>query len=151
MVKWRQRDRRRPDRRLRTLRFVSLANRALAVQVVWIEVDQPALLTLEAWIEPPSDGLCLIGPEPNVQVWRTAHAAKQLAVASTVTLRLDVQKIQRVSDDFWALDLALECHAGSAGHLRPDRRLRPRRCRWRRRVPPRPLQRSGRGGRASPA
>ena len=96
---WRQRDPGGRIVRLRTLRFVSLANRALAVQVVWIEVDQPTSLALEAWIEPPSDGLCLIGPEPNVQVWRTAHAAKQLAVASTMTLRLDAQKIQRVSGD----------------------------------------------------
>ena len=34
-----------------------------------------------------------------MQVWRTAHAAKQLAVASTMTLRLGAQKIQRVSGD----------------------------------------------------
>src|SRR6185503_2616345 len=61
---WRQRDPAGLIVRLRTLRFVSLTNRALAVQVVWIEVDQPTSLALEAWIEPSSDGLCLIGSEP---------------------------------------------------------------------------------------
>src|SRR6266545_8360379 len=48
-AEWRQRDPAGRVVRLRTLRFVSLANRALAVQVVWIAVDQPTPLALEAW------------------------------------------------------------------------------------------------------
>src|SRR6266540_1609524 len=48
-AEWRQRDPAGRVVRLRTLRFVSLANRALAVQVVWIAVVQPTPLALEAW------------------------------------------------------------------------------------------------------
>ncbi len=98
-AEWRQRDPAGRVVRLRTLRFVSLANRALAVQVVWIAVVQPTPLALEAWIEPPPGELYLTRTEPDVQVWRTAYPAKQLAVASTMTLRLDAQKIRPVSGD----------------------------------------------------
>ncbi len=96
---WRQRDPAGRVVRLRTLRFVSLSNRALAVQAAWIEVDQPTALALEAWIEPPPGELCLAQTEPDVQIWHTAYAAKQLAVASTMTLRLGAGKIRPVSGD----------------------------------------------------
>ena len=96
---WRQRDSAGRIVRLRTQRFVSLANRALAVQVVWFEVDQPTPLALEAWIEPSPDELCLIRTGPPLQVWRTVQAAKQLAVASTMALRLGERKIRPMSGD----------------------------------------------------
>jgi trehalose/maltose hydrolase-like predicted phosphorylase len=97
--KWRQRD---PAGRIvlqRTLRFVSLANRGLAVQVVSIEVDQPTPFVLEAWIEPPPEELHLARSEPDIQVWRTALAAKQLAVANSMSLQLGAGKVVPVSGD----------------------------------------------------
>lgn len=96
---WRQRDPAGRIVRVRTLRFVSLANRALAVQVVRIEVDQPTPLALAAWIEPPPDELRLARTGADVQIWCTAYAAKQLAVASSMTVWLGVRKIQPVSGE----------------------------------------------------
>src|SRR6266540_6670402 len=91
---WRQRDPAGQVVHLRTLRFVSLANRMLAVQVVWIAVDRPAQLALEAWLHAPADGLSLVRAAPALTIWRTAHAAKHLAVASGMALRLDERAIR---------------------------------------------------------
>jgi trehalose/maltose hydrolase-like predicted phosphorylase len=95
---WRQRDGAGRVVELRTLRFVSLANRMLAVQVVWIAVEQPAQLALQAWLEPPADGLSLVRASPALTIWRTAHAAKHLAVASAMALRLDQRAIRPAVD-----------------------------------------------------
>jgi trehalose/maltose hydrolase-like predicted phosphorylase len=94
---WRQRDAAGRSVRLRMLRCVSLANRALALQMVRIEVEQPTALALEAWIEPPPEELCLTGAGSDVQVWRTSDAAKQLAVACSMSLGLERQQIRLAS------------------------------------------------------
>jgi trehalose/maltose hydrolase-like predicted phosphorylase len=95
---WRQRDGAGHLVELRTLRFVSLANRMLAVQVVSIAVDRPAQLALEAGLEPPADGLSLVRAAPALTIWRTTHTAKYLAVASGMALRLDQRAIRPAVD-----------------------------------------------------
>jgi len=91
---WRQRDGAGHVVELRTLRFVSLAKRMLAVQVAWIALERPAQLALEAWLEPPADGLSLVRASPALTIWRTAHGAKHLAVASAMALRLNQRAIR---------------------------------------------------------
>jgi trehalose/maltose hydrolase-like predicted phosphorylase len=86
---WRQRDVAGRIVTLRTLRFVSLANRALAVQVAWIAVDQPTALTLEASFAPLEGGLLPTLRGPDVTVWRTVQSARRLALANTATLCVD--------------------------------------------------------------
>jgi len=83
---WRQRDGAGRMIGLRTLRFVSLANRALAVQLAWIVVEQPTALTLEASLAPPEGGLLPELRGPDLTVWRTAQSARRLALASAATL-----------------------------------------------------------------
>lgn len=85
---WRWRDPRGRIVRLRTLRFASLADRALAAQFAHVEVEQPAPLTLEAWLEPPGAGLVHVRADGELTIWRTAHAARWLAVANSATVRL---------------------------------------------------------------
>ncbi|HZU06289.1 MAG TPA: glycosyl hydrolase family 65 protein [Chloroflexota bacterium] len=81
LSEWRQCDPAGRVTRLRTLRFVSLAERALAGQLAEIAVEQPTPLTLEARIEPPATGLQPVCITAELGVWRTLHAARQLALA----------------------------------------------------------------------
>ncbi|HEX9373913.1 MAG TPA: glycosyl hydrolase family 65 protein, partial [Roseiflexaceae bacterium] len=57
-------------------------------------VDRPAQLALEAWLHAPADGLSLVRAAPALTIWRTAHAAQHLAVASGMALRLDERAIR---------------------------------------------------------
>jgi trehalose/maltose hydrolase-like predicted phosphorylase len=96
---WRQRDSAGRIVRLRTLRFASLSQRSLAVQIAQIEVEQPTPVTLEAWFEPPADELLLEQANPTLQIWRAAHEPKHLAVASSMALWLGDQRIRAASGD----------------------------------------------------
>jgi trehalose/maltose hydrolase-like predicted phosphorylase len=96
---WRQRTPTGQIIRLRTLRFASLVNRALAMQVAQIEVEQPAVLTLDAWLEPPGDRLYPVSMDPDLMVWRATRSARQLAVASTAALQLDRRTLRPAIGD----------------------------------------------------
>jgi trehalose/maltose hydrolase-like predicted phosphorylase len=85
--------------RQRTLRLVSLADRALAVQIAQIEVDHTVDLTLEGWLEPPAHDMLPVVDEHQLQVWRTAGSEKYLAVASSMVLWLDEQTIWPIRGD----------------------------------------------------
>jgi len=92
VTEWRLEDPTGRGIRLRALRFVSLADRTLAVQIVRIEVAQPVWLSLDASLEPPDDRLlevraASVGTEPESATWRTADGTGRLAVASVATLR----------------------------------------------------------------
>jgi trehalose/maltose hydrolase-like predicted phosphorylase len=92
VTKWSQEDADGRTMRMRALRFVSLAERGLAVQIVRIEVAQPVWLALDAWLEPPDDRLVSIraasvGAEPESSIWRTADGTGHLAVASGAALQ----------------------------------------------------------------
>ena len=76
--------------RLRTLRLVSLAQRALALQVMELFVDDvPADVTLDALLEVGGTGLELVSIQPELSIWRTGLTRKGLAMATSATVRLD--------------------------------------------------------------
>lgn len=88
LVKWHQQTAGGEVVRLRTLRFVSLADRAIATQIVRIEVDRPLSLTLKACLEPVSDGLLLTRSAADLSEWRAPGQPRHVAVASSGTLRV---------------------------------------------------------------
>jgi trehalose/maltose hydrolase-like predicted phosphorylase len=89
ITEWHQRQ---PDgrlARLRTLRLVSMAERALGLQVMELWVDgPPAEVTLDALFEIGSTGLELESIQPELAIWRTGLSGKGLAMASSASLRL---------------------------------------------------------------
>ena len=92
---WRQRSRAGHAIRLRTLRFASLVDCAIGIQLVEVISEQPGAVTLEAWIEPSSSmDLLPASTDAALSVWRTAHDARQLAVAPVAELAIDGQVVQ---------------------------------------------------------
>jgi trehalose/maltose hydrolase-like predicted phosphorylase len=89
LVDWQRRDAAGRTVRLRTLRFASHANRALAGQLAQLQVEHAMPATLEAWVEPPTVGLVALRAEPDLAVWRTTRRPYRLALASHVGLHLD--------------------------------------------------------------
>ena len=87
LIEWHQRDPAGRIIRLRALRLVSLADRALGVQLVRIDVDQPVDITLEAWLEPLGAGLEPVRATSNLAVWRTARLGQRLAVAGAAAVQ----------------------------------------------------------------
>lgn len=73
--------------RLRSMRLVSLAERALGLLVLELVVEGAAAeVTLEALFEVGSTGLELQAIEPGLAVWRTGFTRKRLAMASAASL-----------------------------------------------------------------
>lgn len=80
--------------RLRTLRLVSLRERAIGLQLVHIEAAAGEVdIDLEAF----SDGVSLtLAPEhleADLVVWRTKHSGKRLAAAATSLLEIDGREV----------------------------------------------------------
>ena len=92
---WRQRDTFARTARLRTLRLVSLANRALGLQIVQLEIeDAQADVTLEAIIEAPGPGLDLARLELTASLWRTEQSDKTLALATAAGMQIKGQAVE---------------------------------------------------------
>jgi trehalose/maltose hydrolase-like predicted phosphorylase len=91
---WRHRNRAGHTVHVRTVRLVSLAERALGLQLCQLSVDRPAEITLEALMEGAGSGLDAARMEPGLAVWRTAESGKTLAVASAAELQLDGKALQ---------------------------------------------------------
>ncbi len=73
--------------RVRTLRAVSLADRALALQLLCIGVDgAPATVRLEASFESTTSALDLVRSRSGSAVWRTAGSGKTLAISARLRL-----------------------------------------------------------------
>ena len=83
---WRQRTSGGRILRVRKLRLASLANRALAVQLAQIEVEQPSTVTITSELQ-PSPGLELITNMPALLVWSTRSGSAQLVLAAADELR----------------------------------------------------------------
>ena len=99
LTEWRHCDPNGRTARMRSLRFASLANRAISAQVAQFEVAQAGTVALEAWLEPASDHLVVEHTTPSVTLWRTAHSGQRLALASASTLQVDSRLVPgRVSD-----------------------------------------------------
>ncbi len=96
LSEWRHCDPNGRSARMRSLRFTSLINRMISVQVAQFHVAQPASLSLEAWSEPPVSGLVLDKQTPILSTWQTSHTGLRLAIASVASLQLDSKTVQPV-------------------------------------------------------
>lgn len=80
--------------RLRTLRLVSLAERALGLQLMELAIDgPPAEVQLDALLEVGTTGLELLAVEPAFALWQTELTRKRLAIAHAASLRIDAREI----------------------------------------------------------
>lgn len=76
--------------RMRTLRFVSQADRALAGQLLTLAVDgEPAAVRLDVSFEALGSALESTSSSPDLAVWHTYQSAKTLAIAGMAELHLD--------------------------------------------------------------
>ncbi len=73
--------------KVRTLRFVSQADRALAGQMLHLQVDGPAAaIRVQASFEAIGSALERTSETPDAVVWRTAQSDKSLAIATAADL-----------------------------------------------------------------
>jgi trehalose/maltose hydrolase-like predicted phosphorylase len=90
LMDWRQRNRAGVIARVRSLRLVSLADRALGLQLVQIEVERDGVeVTLGASFEGVGLGLDPVLLEDDLGIWHTEESRKGLAVACAAELRVD--------------------------------------------------------------
>ncbi len=90
LTEWRQRDPSGTIVRVSTLRLVSLADRALGLQVVRLEVEQGnAEVTVDARFDEILAGLDPVRLEQDLGVWRTEQSAKGLSMACAAALQLN--------------------------------------------------------------
>jgi trehalose/maltose hydrolase-like predicted phosphorylase len=76
--------------RLRTLRLVSLGERAVGLQLIQLEIEEGEVeVTLEASFEGVNLGLVSERLEQDLGVWRTRHSGKGLAMAAAASLQID--------------------------------------------------------------
>jgi trehalose/maltose hydrolase-like predicted phosphorylase len=76
--------------RLRTLRLVSLSERAVGLQLIELEIeDREVEVTLEASFEGMNLGLVSERLDQDLGVWRTRHSGKGLAMAAAASLQVD--------------------------------------------------------------
>ena len=90
MTEWEQKHQSGRLIRVKSLQLVSLADRALAVQLLQLALcGEPATIRLEASFESTGSALDLLGLERDAALWRTAESGKTLAMAARARLRLD--------------------------------------------------------------
>jgi trehalose/maltose hydrolase-like predicted phosphorylase len=93
-TEWRQRQPSGVVVLVRTLRMVSLAERAIGLQLLHLEVEQDHVdVTLEALFEGAGLGLEAVRFEQDLGVWHTEQSGKGLAVAGAPALQLDTAEI----------------------------------------------------------
>jgi trehalose/maltose hydrolase-like predicted phosphorylase len=91
--------------RVRTLRLVSLSDRALGLQIVQLEIEDGQVeVTLEASLEGAHLGLRPERLEEDFGVWRTKYSGKGLAIAGVASLLIDGQDLApaRLGRFLWA-------------------------------------------------
>src|SRR5271166_3038022 len=94
IVDWHQRDPAGTVVRVRSLRLVSQAERAIGLQLLRLEVEQgDVAVTLEAEFDQASLGLEVVRLEQSLGVWRTEQSGKALAMASAAALQLDAKDL----------------------------------------------------------
>ena len=80
--------------RLRTLRLVSLSERAVGLQLIQMEIEQGEVeITLEASFEGVDLGLVSERLDQDLGVWRTHGSGKGLAMATASSLQIDGQDL----------------------------------------------------------
>lgn len=71
---------------VRTLRSASQDNRALAWHAARLDVDRPATVIVESWLQPLDPLLVLDSTETPFELWRTVDGAHTLALATATEL-----------------------------------------------------------------
>ena len=86
--------------RVRTLRLVSLRERALGLQLAELEIEQGDFeVSLEASFEEPDPGLRAERLEEELSIWRTQYSGKRLAIAGTSSLLIDGHELAPAKPD----------------------------------------------------
>ena len=81
--------------RVRSLRVVSLSERAVGLQLIQFEIEAGTVeITLEASFEGMGLGLVSERTEQDLWVWRTHDSGKRLAMASASSLQIDGDDLQ---------------------------------------------------------
>ncbi|CAH2604703.1 Maltose phosphorylase [Rhodovastum atsumiense] len=94
LTEWHQRNSRGVDVWVRTLRLVSLADRAVGLQLLRLELDRDNLdVRLEASFEGAGLGLDPVLVEPDLGIWRTWQSGKTLAMTGAASLHLDGREV----------------------------------------------------------
>jgi trehalose/maltose hydrolase-like predicted phosphorylase len=84
--------------RLRSLRLVSLQDRAIGLQLIQVEVkDGEEEVKLEASFEGLDLGLIPEKLERSLGIWRTKHSGWRLAIATAFSLRIDGRELPAIS------------------------------------------------------
>ena len=90
ITEWRPRHAKSIGIRLRTMRLVSMSERAIGMQLIQLEIEAgEADVTLEATLEGLDLGLVPLKLERDVGLWRTQHSGMELAMASAASLQID--------------------------------------------------------------
>jgi trehalose/maltose hydrolase-like predicted phosphorylase len=87
MHEWRRRSAQGKLVRVQTLRFASLADRALAIHLAVIEVDRPATLMLDVEMNNDAVHLQLMRITSELSLWRTTHSERFMAMARDVSMQ----------------------------------------------------------------
>jgi trehalose/maltose hydrolase-like predicted phosphorylase len=75
---------------IRTLRLVSLSDRAIGLQLIQLEIEEGVVdVTLEASFEGVELGLVTDRLEHDLGAWHTQHSGKRLAMATASSLQID--------------------------------------------------------------
>ncbi len=81
---------------IQTLRLVSQVRRGLGVQIIRLEAVADATITLQSWLQPPSDGLQPCTPDVAESAWRTPDGAYALGCRTLATLSIGEQSLRSV-------------------------------------------------------
>ncbi len=85
--------------RVRSLRLVSMAERALGLQVIEMALDgEPVEMTLEASLESTGSALEVERLDPDLAIWRTA-SGKWLSVAGDASLAVNGEQLEALIHD----------------------------------------------------
>jgi trehalose/maltose hydrolase-like predicted phosphorylase len=88
--------------RMRTMRLVSLKERAVGLQLIELEVEEgEGELTLEASFDGLTLGLASERLNRHLGVWRTQHTGKRLALAAALSLRVDGHELTATASGEW--------------------------------------------------
>src|SRR5271163_4235844 len=86
--------------RLRTLRVVSLSERAVGLQLIQLEIEDGEVeVTFEASFEGVNLGLVSERLDRNLGVWRTHRSGKSLAMATASSLQVDGRDLAATAID----------------------------------------------------
>ncbi len=85
---------------LRTLRLVSISERALGLQLIQLDIEDGEVeVTLEASFEGINLGLIAERRGQDIGVWRTHRSGKRLAMAATASLQVDGHDVPATATD----------------------------------------------------